>query len=126
MREPVVRRCRTTIDRRGPARRCAIDVAAATAGIGVGFVAGQSHHPPMAMLSAGAAVAATASAGWLRDRHARCRQIYADAQPDAPLVEHLGLAVEHRALHLRGAAHRIDDAGKFRQQPVAGGLTMRP
>ena len=28
----------------------------------------------------------------------------------------------HRLLHLDRAAHRVDDAGKFHQQAVAGGL----
>jgi len=34
----------------------------------------------------------------------------------------LGLAVEHPALHLGSAAHRVDDARKLREQAVAGGL----
>ena len=49
-------------------------------------------------------------------------EIDADAIADAPVVVEIPLAVEHAALHLGGAAHRIDDAGEFRQQPVAGGL----
>ena len=49
-------------------------------------------------------------------------EIDADAKPDAPLVGHIGLAVDHPALHLDGAAHRVDDAGEFRQQAVAGVL----
>ena len=49
-------------------------------------------------------------------------EIDADAEPNALLVGHFGLAVEHAALHLGGAAHGVDNAGKFRQQPVAGGL----
>ena len=32
------------------------------------------------------------------------------------------LAVGHPALHLAGAAHRVDDAGEFHQHAVAGGL----
>ena len=46
----------------------------------------------------------------------------ADAKPDAPLVRHPRLAVDHPALDLGGTAHRIDDAGKFRQNTVAGFL----
>ena len=34
----------------------------------------------------------------------------------------IGLAVDHPALHLGGAAHRVDDAGEFRQHAVAGVL----
>jgi len=49
-------------------------------------------------------------------------EIDADAEPNALLVGHFGLAVEHAALHLGGAAHGVDNAGKFRQQPVAGGF----
>src|SRR6516165_7620530 len=44
----------------------------------------------------------------------------ADAKPDAPLVAYLGFAVNHPALDLHGAAHRIHHARKFRQQSVAG------
>ena len=33
-----------------------------------------------------------------------------------------GVPLGHRLLHLDRAAHRIDDAGKFHQQAVAGGL----
>src|SRR5437899_2286388 len=39
----------------------------------------------------------------------------------APAVT-VGLAVDHPALHLGGAAHRIDNAGKFGEQAVAGRL----
>jgi hypothetical protein len=49
-----------------------------------------------------------------------------DAQSDALFIGHLGFEVKHAALHLGRAAHRIDNARKFRQQPVAGDLTMRP
>ena len=49
-------------------------------------------------------------------------EIDADAKPDAPVGIEIGVAVEHAALHLGGTAHRIDDAGEFRQQPIAGGL----
>ena len=33
-----------------------------------------------------------------------------------------GVPLRHRLLHLDRAAHRVDDAGKFHQQTVAGGL----
>jgi hypothetical protein len=49
-------------------------------------------------------------------------EIDADPKPDAPFVLQLGLAVEHAALDLGGAAHGIDNARKFGQQPVAGGF----
>ena len=41
---------------------------------------------------------------------------------DAPLVGHLGLAIDHPPLHLGGTAHRINDAREFREQTVAGVL----
>jgi hypothetical protein len=46
----------------------------------------------------------------------------ADAVFDAPVGRHLGIALGHRALHFDGAAHRIDDAREFDEEPVAGGL----
>jgi hypothetical protein len=36
------------------------------------------------------------------------------------------IAVDHSALHLDGAAHRIDDARKFHQHAVAGSLNDPP
>ena len=39
-----------------------------------------------------------------------------------PKLGYLDIAVDHRPLHLDRAADRIDDAGKFYQQAVAGGL----
>src|ERR1700730_18033127 len=50
-----------TIDRRGATRRCAIDVAAATAGAGGDFVIDQNHHVLAAMTSAAAAAAPIAA-----------------------------------------------------------------
>jgi len=35
---------------------------------------------------------------------------------------HAGIALGHRALNLDRAAHRIDDARKLNQEPIAGGL----
>jgi len=49
-------------------------------------------------------------------------EIDADAKPDLPIVSHLRLAVDHPALNLGSAAQRIDDAGEFHEQTVAGGL----
>ena len=48
--------------------------------------------------------------------------IDADAEFDAPVGRHVGVALRHSALHLDGAAHRIDDAGELDQDAVAGGL----
>src|SRR5262249_28296492 len=49
-------------------------------------------------------------------------EIDPDAEPDAPLLAHLRLAVDHPALDLHSAAHRIHDTRKFREQAVAGVL----
>ena len=49
-------------------------------------------------------------------------EIDADAELDAPLGRHIGIALGHLALHLDRAAHRIDDAGEFDQHAVAGGF----
>src|SRR5271166_3451711 len=53
-------------------------------------------------------------------------EINADAKLDAPLVRHLGLAVDHVSLDLGGAAHRVDGTLEFHQHPVAGGLDGAP
>jgi hypothetical protein len=47
-------------------------------------------------------------------------QVHADAKTDAPLFGHLGLPISHPALDLDGAAHRVHNTRKFRQQAVAG------
>ncbi len=49
-------------------------------------------------------------------------EIDADAQFDAVVRRDTGVPLGHRLLHRDGTAHRIDDAGKFHQQAVAGGL----
>ena len=49
-------------------------------------------------------------------------EIDPDAKGNAFVLGHLRVAVRHRPLDLGGAAHRIDDARKFHQHPVAGGL----
>jgi hypothetical protein len=52
-------------------------------------------------------------------------EIDADAEFDAPLGRHIGVALGHSLLHLDGAAHRIDDAGATSiPSPVV--LTTRP
>ena len=45
-----------------------------------------------------------------------------DAENDALVLGNFGVAVDHRALQLDGAAHRVDDAREFHQHAVAGGL----
>jgi hypothetical protein len=49
-------------------------------------------------------------------------EVDADAEPDAPFLWHLRLALAHAALDLHGAADRVDHAGKFRKHSVAGVL----
>jgi hypothetical protein len=49
-------------------------------------------------------------------------EIDPDAKPQAALLGEIQIAVGHRALDFGGAAHRVDDAGEFRQHAVAGGL----
>ncbi len=47
-------------------------------------------------------------------------EIDPDTKQDTPIFGNLGVAIDHGALDLDGAAHRVHHAGKFRQQPVAG------
>ena len=49
-------------------------------------------------------------------------EVDADAELDPLLLRDLGVALGHSLLHVDRATHRIDDARKFDQQPVAGGL----
>src|SRR5215831_6122602 len=49
-------------------------------------------------------------------------EVDADAKLDAPFHRHVGVALCHCLLDLDGATHRIDDARKLDEQPVAGGL----
>src|SRR5207245_3395880 len=49
-------------------------------------------------------------------------EIDADAQFDAVVCPDTSVPLGHRLLHFDRAAHRIDDARKFHQQAVAGGL----
>ena len=46
----------------------------------------------------------------------------ADAELDAPVLRHAGIAFDHRVLQFDGAAHRIDDTAKFDDAAVAGAL----
>jgi hypothetical protein len=86
-----------------------------------------SHHPR------------DADPPWLGERFQARRDIHAvaedvvavdddvtevdpDPEPDPAVLGHTGLAIDHRALHLGGAADRVDDAREFRQHPVAGRL----
>jgi hypothetical protein len=47
-------------------------------------------------------------------------EVDAYAEPDAPLLGQLGLAVGHPALDLHSAVHRIHNTRKFRKYAVAG------
>jgi hypothetical protein len=49
-------------------------------------------------------------------------QIDPDAEPDPVLFRPAPFAVDHPALDLNSATHRIHYAWKFREQAVAGGL----
>ena len=49
-------------------------------------------------------------------------EIDADAELDALVGRHAGVALRHAALDLDRATHRVDDAGELHQQAVAGGL----
>ncbi len=46
----------------------------------------------------------------------------ADAEFDAAVDGHAGVALDHAVLHLDGAAHRVDHAAELDQSPVAGPL----
>ena len=53
-------------------------------------------------------------------------QMNADAELDAAIVRHAGVALDHAVLHLDRAAHRVDDAAKFDEAAVAGALDDAP
>src|SRR5207249_3239801 len=53
-------------------------------------------------------------------------KVDADAELDAAVGIKPGIAVDHPALDLGGAAHRVDDAGEFGEEPIAGGLDDAP
>src|SRR5271165_1678283 len=50
----------------------------------------------------------------------------ADAEFDAALGRHAGVALDEAVLHLDGAAHRVDHAAKLDQAAVAGALDDAP
>ena len=41
-------------------------------------------------------------------------------QTDAAIRGHIGVSLRHLTLHFDGATHRVDDAGEFEEQAVAG------
>jgi hypothetical protein len=49
-------------------------------------------------------------------------EIGPDAKAQALLLGEVQIAFRHRALDFAGTTHSVDDAGKFRQHAVAGGL----
>jgi len=49
-------------------------------------------------------------------------EINPDAKAQTALLGQIQIAVGHCALNFAGTAHRVDDAGEFRQHAVAGGL----
>ena len=50
----------------------------------------------------------------------------ADAEFDAPLGRHAGIALDHAVLHLDGAAHGVDHAAELDEGSVAGALDYAP
>jgi hypothetical protein len=46
-------------------------------------------------------------------------EIDSDAEDDALVLRHLGIAVDHRPLHLHRAPHGVNHAGIFCQEAVA-------
>jgi hypothetical protein len=49
-------------------------------------------------------------------------EVDADAEPNAPVVRNIGIALDHALLHLDGPAHRFDRAGKLDQDAIARSL----
>jgi len=49
-----------------------------------------------------------------------------DAKAQAALLGEIQIALGHRVLDFAGTAHRVNDAGKFRQHAIAGGLDDTP
>ncbi len=48
--------------------------------------------------------------------------MHADAKLDAPILRHAGVALDQALLHFDGAAHRVDHAAEFDDDPVASAL----
>ena len=44
----------------------------------------------------------------------------ADAEDDAPVLRHAGVALDHRVLHLDGATNRVHNAAELDDDPIAG------
>ena len=53
-------------------------------------------------------------------------QMNADAELDAPILRHAGVALDHAGLQLDRAPHRVNDAPKFGKESVAGALNDAP
>ena len=53
-------------------------------------------------------------------------EMNADAELDAALGRHAGVALDHAVLHLDRASHRVDDAAKLDEAAVAGALDDAP
>ena len=54
--------------------------------------------------------------------HNHVAKIDADAEFDAAVLRHPGIAIAHPALNFRRAGDRVHDAWKFHQHAVAGQL----
>src|ERR1700733_2481016 len=50
----------------------------------------------------------------------------ADAELDATIVRHAGVALDHAVLHLDRASHRVDHAAELTNEPVARSLDDAP
>ncbi len=53
-------------------------------------------------------------------------QMDADAELDAAILRHAGIALDHAVLHLDGAAHGIDHTAELDQRPIPGALDHAP
>ena len=52
-------------------------------------------------------------------------EMNADAEDDAAILGHAGVALDHRVLNFDGAAHGVDDAAELDDRAVAGALDDR-
>src|ERR1700733_2319224 len=50
----------------------------------------------------------------------------ADAELDATIVRHAGVALDHAVLHLDRTSHRVDHAAELTNEPVARSLDDAP
>jgi hypothetical protein len=50
----------------------------------------------------------------------------ADAELDTSLSRHVGVVLDHAALHFDGAADGVDHAAKFGEEPIPGALDHAP